>query len=67
MEQLEKLRLDNGLRVLLLPVEGALSASVGVWIEAGSRYEAAAKQGISHFVEHMTFKGTAARHRPADL
>ena len=61
MEQLEKLRLDNGLRVLLLPVEGALSASVGVWIEAGSRYEAAAKQGISHFVEHMTFKGTAAR------
>ena len=61
MEQLEKLRLDNGLRVLLLPVEGALSASVGVWIEAGSRYEAAAKQGISHFVEHMTFKGTDAR------
>lgn len=61
MEQLEKLRLDNGLRVLLLPVEGALSASVGVWIEAGSRYEAAAKQGISHFVEHMTFKGTTAR------
>ena len=61
MEQLEKLRLDNGLRVLLLPVEGALSASVGVWIEAGSRYEAAAKQGISHFVEHMTFQGTAAR------
>ncbi len=61
MEQLEKLRLDNGLRVLLLPVEGALSASVGVWIEAGSRYEAAAKQGISHFVEHMTFKGTVAR------
>lgn len=61
MEQLEKLRLDNGLRVLLLPVEGALSASVGVWIEAGSRYETVAKQGISHFVEHMTFKGTAAR------
>ena len=61
MKQLEKLTLDNGLRVLLLPVEGALSASVGVWVEAGARYESADKQGISHFVEHMAFKGTHTR------
>ena len=61
MKQLEKLTLDNGLRVLLLPVEGALSASVGVWVEAGARYEPADKQGISHFVEHMAFKGTHTR------
>lgn len=53
--------MDNGLRVLLLPVEGALSASVGVWVEAGARYEPADKQGISHFVEHMAFKGTHTR------
>ena len=58
---MEKITWSNGLRLLLLPVEGALSASVGVWIEAGSRYEPAAAQGISHFVEHMLFKGTAAR------
>lgn len=36
---MEKITWSNGLRLLLLPVEGALSASVGVWIEAGSRYE----------------------------
>ena len=58
---MEKITWSNGLRLLLLPVEGALSASVGVWIEAGSRYEPASAQGISHFVEHMLFKGTAAR------
>lgn len=58
---MEKLTLPNGLRVLLLPVPDALSASVGIWVEAGSRYEAPALQGISHFVEHMAFKGTPTR------
>ena len=58
---MEKLVLDNGLRVLLLPIDGALSASVGVWIAAGSRFEEPQKQGISHFVEHMMFKGTSRR------
>lgn len=51
MKQLEKLTLDNGLRVLLLPVEGALSASVGVWVEAGARYESADQTG------HLPFCG----------
>ena len=58
---MEKLIYPNGLRVLLVPIEGALSASVGIWVEAGSRYEDPAKQGISHFVEHMVFKGTELR------
>ena len=58
---MEKIVLDNGLRLLLLPIEGARSVSVSVWVEAGSRYETAAQQGISHFAEHMLFKGTAAR------
>ncbi len=58
---MEKLILDNGLRILLLPVAGARSASVGVWVAAGSRHEEAGEQGISHFIEHMLFKGTARR------
>ncbi len=58
---MEKLVLDNGLRVLLLPLPGAHSASVDVWVEAGSRFEEPAEQGISHFVEHMLFKGTTSR------
>ena len=58
---MEKRLYPNGLRVLLLPIEGALSASVGIWVEAGSRYEDPARQGISHFVEHMVFKGTETR------
>lgn len=58
---LEKQVLENGLRILLLPIAGARSASVGVWIAAGSRFETPSKQGISHFVEHMLFKGTDTR------
>ncbi len=58
---MEKLVLDNGLRALLLAQPGARVASVSVWVEAGSRYEPAAAQGISHFVEHMLFKGTESR------
>lgn len=58
---MEKITLENGLRVLLLPIEGARSASVGIWLAAGSRFEDRAKEGISHFVEHMLFKGTATR------
>ena len=58
---MEKIILPNGLRVLLLPIEGARSVSAGVWIEAGSRYEPAEMQGISHFTEHMLFKGTGRR------
>lgn len=61
MEHLEKITLNNGLRVLLLPLEGALSASVGVWVAAGSRHESEREQGISHMIEHMLFKGTTRR------
>ena len=58
---MEKIVQPNGLRILLYPIEGAHSASVGVWVYAGSRYENPDKQGISHFVEHMLFKGTKTR------
>ena len=42
-------------------VPGAETATVGVWIDAGSRYEDAQTNGTAHFLEHMAFKGTKSR------
>jgi predicted Zn-dependent peptidase len=53
--------LDNGIRVLSEDVPGCHSVSLGVWVNTGSRHEPAALNGISHFVEHMLFKGTERR------
>ena len=53
-----KKTLDNGVRVLLERIPHVRSASVGVWVGNGSRYETAGENGISHFIEHMLFKGT---------
>lgn len=53
-------QLDNGLRVTSED-SGAATATVGLWIDAGSRYEEAANNGVAHFLEHMAFKGTAKR------
>ena len=54
-------RLSNGFRVVTERMEGLESASVGVWVGAGGRHEAAEQNGIAHFLEHMAFKGTARR------
>lgn len=53
--------LDSGLRVASETVVGSETATVGVWIDAGSRYESASNNGAAHFLEHMAFKGTAKR------
>src|ERR1017187_6817404 len=53
--------LPNGLIVLTERMEHLRSVAMGVWIKSGSRGEAAATNGISHFVEHMVFKGTRSR------
>jgi len=55
----ETLVLDNGLRVLMVPVPGIQSVSAGVFVAVGSRYESDELGGASHFIEHMLFKGTA--------
>ena len=52
--------LDNGLRVASEGGHGE-TATVGVWIDAGSRYENANNNGAAHFLEHMAFKGTSKR------
>jgi predicted Zn-dependent peptidase len=53
--------LDNGVRVLLEPMASVRSAAVGVWVDVGSRDEGPGEEGLSHFLEHMFFKGTRRR------
>ena len=57
--------LRNGLRVVLVPCE-AESVAVGFFIASGSRHETPRTSGISHFIEHMLFKGTPTR-KPVDI
>jgi len=57
----EKHILKNGLKILLVPISGLKSVSVGVFVALGSRYESEAFSGAAHFVEHMLFKGTSRR------
>jgi predicted Zn-dependent peptidase len=54
-------KLKNGLRVVVENIEYVNSVSVGLWIENGSRNESKSNSGISHFIEHMLFKGTTDR------
>src|SRR3954467_10298136 len=53
--------LPNGLTILTEEMQQIRSASIGIWIKTGSRNEEAERNGISHFVEHMLFKGTTSR------
>jgi predicted Zn-dependent peptidase len=54
-------KLSNGLRMLLVPMQEQLTATALVLVETGSKYEPKDKNGISHFLEHMCFKGTVNR------
>lgn len=54
--------LANGIRVLSEKIPEFRSATIGLWVENGSRYERAEENGISHFLEHIFFKGTARRN-----
>merc|ERR1712212_313730 len=56
--------LDNGMRVASED-SGAPTATVGLWIDTGSRYETASNNGVAHFLEHMAFKGTDKRTQTA--
>lgn len=53
--------LDNGMTVITDDMPHLESASLGIWVKAGSRSEALAEHGISHVLEHMAFKGTTTR------
>src|SRR6185369_8705024 len=54
-------RLPNGIRVVSEELAALGSVTVGIWVENGSRYERPEQAGISHFLEHLFFKGTARR------
>ncbi|MEX2028014.1 MAG: pitrilysin family protein [Candidatus Curtissbacteria bacterium] len=66
-KEFERLTLDNGLRVILAPMPGLKSASAIVLCGAGSRFETKKTIGLSHFLEHMFFKGTKKRPTAMDV
>jgi predicted Zn-dependent peptidase len=59
--------LKNGLRVLTVPVAGTQTVTIVVIVKVGSRYENKKEAGLSHFVEHMLFKGTTKRPTTLDI
>ena len=58
----KKIVFENGLRAVLVPVEGMFSVAAGMLVESGCVYENAENNGISHFIEHTLFKGTKTRN-----
>ena len=60
----QKTTLDNGLRVVTSEMHHTRSVSICVYIGVGSRYETDEQAGISHYIEHMVFKGTERRPEP---
>ncbi len=64
VRNIRRQKLPNGLTVITEQMHHIRSASIGVWLQTGSRDEDAEWNGISHFIEHMVFKGT--KHRTAE-
>ncbi|MCK1983872.1 MULTISPECIES: M16 family metallopeptidase [Peribacillus] len=59
---IKKYTCQNGVRIVLENIPTVRSAAIGVWIKTGSRNETPELNGVSHFLEHMFFKGTATRN-----
>lgn len=55
-------RFESGLRLVVKKIDGLLSVSTGILVGTGSAFEGGAENGISHYVEHMMFKGTQKRN-----
>ncbi|MDB2414865.1 insulinase family protein [Rickettsiales bacterium] len=53
--------LDNGLRIITHQMKETEAISINIWVSVGSRYEKISENGLSHFLEHMAFKGTKRR------
>ncbi len=56
-----KTTLDNGVRIVTMAMPHVRSVSMGVWVHVGARDESHRESGLSHFIEHMIFKGTSRR------
>lgn len=63
----EKKVLDNGLRVIVAPIENIEAVTLLVLVKAGSRGETKKINGVSHFLEHLFFKCTKTRHSANDI
>lgn len=61
LDYIHETKLKNGLTILTEEMNNVRSLSVGIWIKSGSRHEADQVAGITHFLEHMLFKGTKNR------
>lgn len=59
--RINRTQLSNGVQILTKRMPHVRSVSMGVWANVGARDESAAQSGLSHFIEHMIFKGTAKR------
>ncbi|MFC1938825.1 M16 family metallopeptidase [Chloroflexota bacterium] len=57
----QKITLDNGLRLITATMPHTRSVCINIFISTGSRYESSSEAGVSHFVEHLLFKGTEKR------
>ena len=63
----EKSTLDNGLRIVTSEMPHTRSVSISIFVGVGSRYESEDEAGISHFIEHLVFKGTERRPDPIQI
>lgn len=63
----KKTVLENGLRIITVPMKDNPTVTVFVLVEAGSKYEKREQNGLSHFLEHMCFKGTEKRPESSDI
>ena len=61
MENYQLSTLANGVQVVSESIEHVKSVSLGIWVRVGSRYENEKNNGVTHFIEHMLFKGTENR------
>lgn len=61
IENVSKTTLPNGVRVVTESIQHVESVSLGIWVATGARHEEENRRGISHFLEHMLFKGTERR------
>ncbi len=57
----ERTKLSNGMTIASARMNGMESVSLGIWVKVGGRYETPNRAGISHFLEHLLFKGTKTR------
>ena len=61
IESVTKSTLTNGLRIVTERIDSVKSISIGIWVKTGSRNEKKELAGVTHFLEHMLFKGTEKR------